>query len=186
MPDDRTDWFGDVGPGWRPLLDELHTELLRRWPHYEIHQVKEKFGTLRFYAAPGPYPHLDGEEDESEAQQAAHHAWHKDFGETVLAYEKRSAQICEECGAPGALRKGPWAKTHCDVHHLAHEHRALTGYHAEEWNRFVISAPSFSDAARVAAHLGWWLHCWNWQEGPWSIVDTAGAQTETTGTDAPV
>lgn len=35
--------------GWYPLLVELDTEIAALLPEYEIHQMKEKFGTLRFY-----------------------------------------------------------------------------------------------------------------------------------------
>lgn len=46
------------------------------------------------------------------------------------------------------------------------------GYHAHEWDRFVICAPSHREAARIAARLGWWLHCWVWEEtGQFAIVD---------------
>ena len=39
----------DCGPGWYPLLAELDAHLGALIPDYEIHQVKEKYGTLRFY-----------------------------------------------------------------------------------------------------------------------------------------
>jgi len=35
--------------GWWPLLIELNEKLEQIAPDYEIHQVKEKFGTLRYY-----------------------------------------------------------------------------------------------------------------------------------------
>ena len=35
--------------GWYPLIIELDEKLAEICPNYEIHQVKEKFGTLRFY-----------------------------------------------------------------------------------------------------------------------------------------
>lgn len=46
------------------------------------------------------------------------------------------------------------------------------GYHAEQWNRFVLTGPSELSAARVAAELGWWLHCWQWLESDsYAIVE---------------
>lgn len=57
-------------------------------------QVKEKFGLLRWYvcnANDAIYKAIDDAEDESE-------------------------KTCEECGAPGVLRKGSWLKTLCDGH----------------------------------------------------------------------
>jgi hypothetical protein len=35
--------------GWYPLLCELDEKLAAIFPDYEVHQVKEKFGTLRYY-----------------------------------------------------------------------------------------------------------------------------------------
>ena len=35
--------------GWYKLLADTNRKMKMMWPQYEIHQVKEKFGTLRFY-----------------------------------------------------------------------------------------------------------------------------------------
>ena len=35
--------------GWYPLVIELDQKLAEIYPDYELHQVKEKFGTLRYY-----------------------------------------------------------------------------------------------------------------------------------------
>lgn len=35
--------------GWYPLVIELDQKLAAMFPDYELHQVKEKFGTLRYY-----------------------------------------------------------------------------------------------------------------------------------------
>lgn len=37
------------GPGWYSLLVKLDEDLSTLAPDYEVHQVKEKYGTLRFY-----------------------------------------------------------------------------------------------------------------------------------------
>jgi hypothetical protein len=37
------------GPGWYPLLVRLNKALAALVPEYEVHQVKEKYGTLRYY-----------------------------------------------------------------------------------------------------------------------------------------
>ena len=57
-------------------------------------QVKEKFGTLRFYMS-----------SETEAMSKA-----------ILEAERRSAVTCEVCGEPGKPRDGGWASTLCDLH----------------------------------------------------------------------
>ena len=41
-------WIG-CGAGWYPLLVRLEDQIARLAPEFEIYQVKEKYGTLRFY-----------------------------------------------------------------------------------------------------------------------------------------
>lgn len=57
-------------------------------------QVKEKYGTLRFYMSSANDKMYDMIEDA----------------------ESKSAVTCEECGQPGELRGGGWLRTLCDVH----------------------------------------------------------------------
>jgi hypothetical protein len=47
-------WFPsiDCSSGWDRILDEVEERLNYLDPNYEVHQVKEKFGTLRFYYTP--------------------------------------------------------------------------------------------------------------------------------------
>lgn len=52
IPDGWGRWIS-CGPGWYPLLAALDTDLARISPTYTVQQVKEKYGTLRFYAEPG-------------------------------------------------------------------------------------------------------------------------------------
>lgn len=58
-----------------------------------VAQVKEKFGTLRFYV------------DNSNREVS---------GAIVLA-ELMSGRTCEYCGSPGTPRRGGWVKTLCDA-----------------------------------------------------------------------
>lgn len=88
--------FGmECGIGWYPLIEHLIADLDERFPEYEIHvtQIKEKFGTLRFYVASAT----------EEAYRIIDH------------YEYMSAFICEECGALWAENKERhgWYKTLC-------------------------------------------------------------------------
>ncbi len=62
-------------------------------------QVKEKFGTLRFY--------VDGGNERS---------W-----TLIELAEGMSERTCEVCGAPGTIRRGGWIRTLCDEHHKAPE-----------------------------------------------------------------
>lgn len=48
IPDGWGRWIG-CGPGWYPIIVRLADEIAELLPAYEIHQVKEKYGTLRFY-----------------------------------------------------------------------------------------------------------------------------------------
>lgn len=106
----------DVGDGWYDLLDILCSQIQHHidWkngsgqyekyrdsrkegesvPQLTAEQVKEKFGTLRFYAYGG---------DEKTA------------GMIELA-EALSGRMCEVCGASGKLTKGGWIRTLCRRH----------------------------------------------------------------------
>ena len=63
----------------------------------EIAQVKEKFGTLRFYVHGG-------------TEEMRHYI---DFAEAMTSC------VCEECGNPGKSRSGGWVKVLCNEHHRA-------------------------------------------------------------------
>lgn len=84
--------------GWFPIIYEAVIEIEaenRRTTtdmHIKASQIKEKFGTLRFYT-----------DLTSDAAEAA-----------ISAAEKASVKICEECGQDGTLREGGWLKTRCD------------------------------------------------------------------------
>lgn len=86
-----------VGRGWHTLIDMVYDKRGTLQHPPTIVQVKEKFGGLRIYYA---YPGDD---------------W-TDFEDFVINIEKQSYTICEECGAPGALRGGGWYQTLCDAH----------------------------------------------------------------------
>jgi hypothetical protein len=64
-------------------------------PNFRASQVKEKFGTLRFYMSMG-----------NDAIWAA-----------TEEAESKSALICESCGQPGSMRGGGWLKVECDGCH---------------------------------------------------------------------
>lgn len=89
------DWQAQVGPGWAELLTELHEKLeflaKAQGCDYTVSQIKEKFGTLRFYA------------NCTDIMQ-----------DCISAAEHQSSFVCEGCGDYGTLRKGGWLKTLCD------------------------------------------------------------------------
>jgi len=83
---------GTVGPGWLPILDRLAEDLVKLGWDRDLHQVKEKFGTLRFY--------IGHETDE--------------MSDRIRQAEDESEVICEECGEPGTLQGTGWVVTNCD------------------------------------------------------------------------
>ena len=112
-------WGFSCGDGWFNILDQLmaciqhhidwdekqrnrniewnqtHPNDLRAItepiPQVTLDQVKEKFGTLRFY--------YSGGDDE--------------IGGMVRIAEAMSSVTCEECGNPGKSRNGGWIHTYC-------------------------------------------------------------------------
>lgn len=100
-PDKSLLAFGfECGDGWFDLLDTLCAQLSRLKPSsadgdplpINVLQVKEKYGTLRFY--------LGNCTDDALALA--------DFAEAM------SAKICETCGNKGRTCGTMWLKTLCD------------------------------------------------------------------------
>jgi len=114
-------WGFECGDGWFNIINQLCANIqhhidwcerqrdlevkkgiegesgMPRTPHVQqvvAVQVKEKFGTLRFYTSGG---------DE------------QIYGMIRMA-ESMSAVTCEECGAPGRTRGRGWIYTACDAH----------------------------------------------------------------------
>lgn len=93
-------WGFECGDGWEPIIREaaIKIEAINNArPEYEwirASQVKEKYGTLRFY--------LTSDIDEAFV--------------AVSEAEEKSESICEQCGGPGELRGYGWVYTACDVH----------------------------------------------------------------------
>jgi hypothetical protein len=129
--------------GWFPLVINCDKELAILDPDYAVHQVKEKFGGLRYYfetsasaddccaiwrrgsSAP------EGDSDQAKARREAYHAdyaIHRQSEECrasqahrnaryaqMKRYEDLSLHTCELCGSPGDLRVGAgWYKTTCE------------------------------------------------------------------------
>lgn len=88
--------FFSVSEGWYDLIKCLIDELIALGWDRRVHQVKEKFGGLRFYVENIPQ---GGEE-------------------IIRKYEILSTITCEKCGKEGKLRggDGQWFRTLCDEH----------------------------------------------------------------------
>lgn len=97
--------FGfEHGDGWYNIIDKLcdniqsHIDWYNRdgekVPQLVAVQVKEKFGTLRFYTNPTT-----------------------DYFRGLIDMAEAMSEItCEVCGTPGKRRGGGWIKTLCDEH----------------------------------------------------------------------
>ena len=95
------------GFGWYKLLDELCSQLTtisdKVGAVITADQVKEKFGTLRFYYS------VDFPKDLPDSDD-----WCKIISSLVSKAEMMSGYTCERCGERGKIRPGGWIKTLCD------------------------------------------------------------------------
>ena len=76
----------DCGPGWTNLIIKCHMDLSMIDPDYTIYQVKEKFGSLRFYFG----TMKDGVEE-------------MQMWQVIKKYEAESLKTCEITGDEGVL-----------------------------------------------------------------------------------
>ena len=88
----------DVDEGWYQIVVDCDNLLTEIDPDYQIAQIKQKFGGLRYYFQPS-----DVNNSELYVKMNA----------VVLAYEKIASITCEATGNPGVLMKstGGWFKT---------------------------------------------------------------------------
>jgi hypothetical protein len=101
--DNLVEWKNTTGnfpwPGGREITDEEIAKAKTKMEEEELKvpvasQVKEKFGTLRFYIDRGTEEHYN----------------------YIRFAEYLSARTCEICGSPGKLRGHGWLYTACDEH----------------------------------------------------------------------
>ena len=97
-------WGIETGDGWYDILDHLCRKLTVIQQELGVviraDQVKEKFGTLRFYFT----------------AETSHELWTDIIEDVVDKAEAQSATICEECGSWGRLghKDRIWLGTRCD------------------------------------------------------------------------
>lgn len=103
-------WGFECGDGWYNIINQLCANIQHHvdWAQEQKEkygrgegcsqvvavQIKEKFGTLRFYT--------NGGNDQIHGM--------------IRMAESMSAVTCEECGAPGTRRGRSWIYTACDAH----------------------------------------------------------------------
>ena len=93
-----------IGKGWYPLIEQLSAVIQNHIDHKQkqgedcpqviVEQVKEKFGTLRFYYRGGD-EYISG---------------------LVSMAESMSGVTCDVCGAPGETGGQSWISTRCETH----------------------------------------------------------------------
>lgn len=93
-----------VGAGWWPIIAALcrNIQSYIDWktkqgnpvPQVVVEQIKEKFGSLRFY--------YQGGDEQIHGMVRMAESW--------------ADASCEECGAPGKRTSGGWIKNLCDFH----------------------------------------------------------------------
>ena len=102
-------WGFECGDGWYNIIDAACAMIQNReynnrrngvkMPTVVATQVKEKYGTLRFY-------HTGGD----------------DYIAGIVAMAEYMSEVtCETCGAPGKLRDTGWMRTLCDEHAKEYE-----------------------------------------------------------------
>ena len=90
FPPSRSDDFGS----WTAKLQHLGFKAFAKWPYtgFAVVQVKEKFGTLRFYCS---------------GTDAIY--------KYIQLAERLSSVTCEDCGKPGKANDSGWIRTQCDA-----------------------------------------------------------------------
>lgn len=97
-------FYFECGDGWFNLLMEASIKLENQILSYPesvrqdivAYQVKEKYGALRFYVS----------------------YYTEELDEIIDTAEKKSACVCETCGASGKIRGSSWLYCACDEHTL--------------------------------------------------------------------
>ena len=90
---EEAQWLSGIGDGWVSIVEELNDGLAELYPDYEILQIKQKYGGLRYYTV--------GVGTEGRA--------------LIDAAEAKSMRTCEVCGEPGGQDNSYWVETLCDT-----------------------------------------------------------------------
>jgi hypothetical protein len=138
--------------GWYPIVVGCDQRLAAIDPDYVVHQVKEKFGTLRYYCTPSGDPTTEMSDT---------------FDDITTEAARVSAITCERCGQPGALHQtrhlvktqgfAPTTRNLGTYTHPRHRrrdrHRRCRGSGAEPGGRFRRRDLPPDAAARSRRHV---------------------------------
>jgi len=90
----RLYWGFDCGDGWEPLIRQLSEQLSMLPLGIQVVQVREQFGTLKFfYNLPR----------DTELTDDAWRVWNDIADACVKSVMQESARTCEECGRRGEI-----------------------------------------------------------------------------------
>lgn len=104
-PEEASEFYKHcVGPGWQKILLDLTDKLFHLGWDGGLEQVKEKFGTLRFYW-----------------RNNIEEGMKSEIAEDLVSYaESKSGWTCERCGEFGERHGDGWVHTMCaqcwDIH----------------------------------------------------------------------
>jgi len=102
--------YGFPGDGWYDIIREICEEMMLvkklTGIQYIADQVKEKFGTMRFYY------HSDGRPTKLTTLERI--KWDDYMWSYISDKEAESGETCEVCGEKGRRRSGSWILTLCD------------------------------------------------------------------------
>jgi len=129
-------WGFECGDGWYHIIDFLCQAINSLIKDKDIkviaHQVKEKFGGLRFYYGIETQQTFMGRIDSKIRHFMFNHKWGQAYwklvsfrkvfyittkekiSDAVDSAERLSYRICEICSKPGTTTKGGWIKTLCE------------------------------------------------------------------------
>lgn len=87
-------WYGLASPSaWDSIVEELHTGIMKLYPNYEVFQIKEKFGGLRYYCSVDGDPQVE---------------------DLIRAAEVQSYKTCQRCGLDArTIEIRGWTETVC-------------------------------------------------------------------------
>lgn len=96
------DHYLEIDEGWKQLVYDTHYKLLNIDSEYKIFQIKEKFGSLRYY--------FDTKYYSSDVKK------YKKMIKITNEAEELSKTICQICSKPAMIRlKNYWYATLCDT-----------------------------------------------------------------------
>lgn len=121
------------GSGWYELLCAMCEEIVEAYRRENepldivVEQVKEKFGSLRFYYSVAGinrhYHAIDCLGQGGFRISPVRKPVHREVAHIVQRYEQKSKTICEKCGKHGLLRSDlRWVMTLCDDCYKQHPH----------------------------------------------------------------